>query len=122
MATILVVEDDEHIQQFIHKALTKEGYTVLTAADGAAALDMIAQQQPQMILLDMWMPTLDGYGFIDAYRKTSRAHIPIVVMTADHFTASNKEAAAVISGVLIKPFGFDELLNTVQKYMRTGQG
>src|SRR5581483_661799 len=120
LVTVLVVEDDEHIQQFIRKALTKEGYQVVSAADGAAALPLIGQHRPALILLDMWMPTMDGYAFIHAYLTSYTERIPIVVMTADHFTASNKEAAAAISGILIKPFGFDTLLSTVQKYAQPG--
>ena len=117
MATILVVEDDENIQQFIRKALSKEGYDVVSASDGAEAFKLITVHHPALILLDMWMPTMDGYAFINQYSATIQDKRPIVVMTADHFTASNKEATAVIASILIKPFGFDDLLQTVQKYV-----
>ncbi len=114
---ILVVEDDKHVQQFVNMALSKEGYEVVLADDGEAALEVISQCAPGLILLDIWMPTMDGYTFLSEFCSTMDQDIPVVVMTADSLTFENKEAEATFDGILIKPFGFDDLLNCVQKYV-----
>lgn len=117
---ILVVEDDEPVQQFVNMALSKEGYEVVVVPDGEAALEAINQQPPGLILLDIWMPTMDGYTFLTEYCARTDQDIPVIIMTADYLTFSNKEAEAAFDGVLIKPFGFDDLLGCVSKYMQPG--
>jgi two-component system, OmpR family, response regulator len=112
---ILVVEDDKHVQQFVNMALTKEGYDVVIADDGQAALDVIKERTPALILLDIWMPNMDGYTFLTQYCSNMEQDIPVVVMTADSMTFDNKEAQATFDGVLIKPFGFDDLLSCVEQ-------
>jgi DNA-binding response OmpR family regulator len=114
---ILVVEDDKHVQQFVNMALSKEGYDVVIADDGQAALDVISQRTPALILLDIWMPNMDGYAFLTEYCANSQQSIPVVVMTADSATFDNKEAEATFDGILIKPFGFDDLLSCVEKHV-----
>jgi two-component system, OmpR family, response regulator MprA len=114
---ILVIEDDKHVQQFIRMALTNEGYEVAVASDGAAALETINRRAPSMILLDIWMPTMDGYEFLTQYCATAEQDIPIIVMTADYATFANQEARNTFDGVLIKPFGFDDLINCVQEHL-----
>jgi two-component system, OmpR family, KDP operon response regulator KdpE len=67
---ILVVDDDAAIQEFISLALREEDYPVITATDGAEALTITAQHRPQLILLDIQMPRMDGRAFVEAYRQT----------------------------------------------------
>ena len=119
---ILVVEDDKHVQQFVNMALSKEGYDVVNADDGEAALEAIRQRTPGLILLDIWMPTMDGYTFLTEFCSRTDQDIPVVVMTADSLTFENKEAEATFDGILIKPFGLDDLLNCVQKYVGPPDG
>ena len=73
---ILVVDDDEAILSAVESTLADEGYPVVTAPDGAAALDVVERQQPTAILLDMKMPVMDGWAFARAYRQQPgpRAH------------------------------------------------
>src|SRR5918911_4570585 len=100
---ILVIDDDESIRDFVHTALADAGYDVLEAADGAAALDLIGTSQPDVILLDMLMPLMDGWEFARLYHETPGPHAPIVVVTAarDAAARSNQINAA---GCLAKPF------------------
>ncbi len=98
-------------------ALSKEGYEVAVADDGEAALEAIKERTPELILLDIWMPNMDGYTFLTQYCANVDQNIPVVVMTADFVTFSNKEAEATFDGILIKPFGFDDLLNCVQQHV-----
>ncbi len=112
---ILVIEDDEAIAELIELALGQEGHEVTVAADGERGLAAADQRHPDLILLDMLMPVLDGWSFAARYRGSPGPHAPIVVMTA---AADAMQRAAEISahGVLAKPFTLDELHNAVSPY------
>ena len=85
---VLVVEDDENSRTMISRMIAKDGWTVIEAENGRAALDLLAKQEPpQIILLDLIMPVMDGLEFIDELRKHAQwRKIPIVVLTAKHLT------------------------------------
>jgi two-component system, OmpR family, response regulator MprA len=116
---ILIIEDEVPIQQFLSMALSREGYEVAVAPDGAAALDVIAQRdEPGVILLDIWMPTMDGNEFLRTYRSKFSRNTPIIVMTADHITFTNEEELAAIDGILIKPFSLDAMFEVIERHMQ----
>jgi CheY-like chemotaxis protein len=111
---ILLVDDDESIRDFISQALADEGYEVATAAQGAAALEMVDHATPHLILLDLRMPVLDGWGFLEAYRGKPGPHAPVVALTASH----DKTASTLppgISAFIAKPFDLYELLDLVDR-------
>ena len=95
--------------------LSGEGYEVMGAAHGAAALELIQQRPPTMILLDMRMPIMDGWTFARAYRQQPGPHAPIIVVTAAREAADRAEQIQA-EGFLPKPFGLDELLALVGQY------
>ncbi|MDP9313066.1 MAG: response regulator [Chloroflexota bacterium] len=109
---ILVVEDDHAIRDFVEMALQDEGYLVVTASDGAAALEIVDRFQPHLILLDMRMPVVDGREFVAAYRQLPDPQARIVVFTATKNAAALAETVAA-DGVLAKPFSLEELLNLI---------
>jgi two-component system chemotaxis response regulator CheY len=113
---ILVVEDTEEIRNLIADMLTDEGYAVECAGDGAEALAAVERDAPALVLLDLHMPVLDGWGFSRAL--TARAlRIPIVVLTAATNAARySKELGAV--GCIRKPFALIDLLKTVDQAFR----
>ena len=113
---ILVVDDDESIRSFVELVLDGEGYEVITADNGAVALDIASTQQPDLILLDMRMPVMDGWAFARAYRGRPGPHSPIVVITAAP-DAGQRAAEIKADGFLGKPFDLDELLETVDRYL-----
>src|SRR5919197_5107305 len=112
---ILVVDDDAGIRDVLDLALTKAGYAVALAEDGAAALAMIEAVAPDVILLDMRMPVLDGWAFTEAYRRRPGRRAPIVVMTAAG-DAPGSAAHIAATGYLAKPFDLAELLACVARY------
>jgi CheY-like chemotaxis protein len=112
---ILVVDDDEGIRKLIDMALIDEGYSVLTAASGADALEVAEKSPPGMILLDMRMPIMDGWAFAEAYRLTSGPHAPIIVLTAARDAQQWAEEISA-DGFLAKPFDLDDLLHVVEQY------
>ena len=113
-AHVLVIDDDEGTRQFIRIVLSQEGHQVATAPDGAAALEWIGQNQPDVILLDLHTPVMDGWEFARLYRQTVGPHAPIIVLTA----ANDPRRAAVqigAAGFLAKPFDLDALVTIVAR-------
>lgn len=109
---ILVVDDDEAILDVVADVLRFEGYPVETAMDGAAALDAVARRRPSLVLLDMRMPLLDGWGFARTLQERG-IELPILVMTAARDAAGwAREIGA--TGYLAKPFDISELLEAVR--------
>jgi two-component system, chemotaxis family, chemotaxis protein CheY len=111
---VLVVDDDPAIRETIGQILEYEGHPVQTAANGKEALAILEQDNLDVVLLDMRMPILDGWGFAAA-AKARGVRTPIVVMTAARDArawAQEIEAA----GYLPKPFELTELLSIVDRF------
>ncbi len=114
---ILVVDDDESILDFVREALSDYGYAASAAIDGAEALELARRQPPDLILLDMRMPIMDGWEFAVAYQREPGPHAPMIVLTA----ARDVEAIAEeihADGYLAKPFTLDELVAVVERHTR----
>ncbi|MDQ3218370.1 MAG: response regulator, partial [Actinomycetota bacterium] len=93
---VLVVEDDEPTRQVIRRTLTKQGWTVAEAENGRVALEKVKQHPPSLILLDLMMPEMDGFEFLDTLRHNEAWDaIPVVVLTAKDLTPKER---AMLSG------------------------
>jgi CheY-like chemotaxis protein len=114
MARVLVVDDDENIREFVSLALMGEGHDVNVAANGAAALDAVQSLLPDVILLDMRMPIMDGWQFASAYREIPGRRAQLVAMTAAR-DAARSGADISADANLAKPFELDELLDLVDR-------
>lgn len=115
--SILVVDDETPIRRILETRLSMMGYTVFTAADGVEALEIFNHQHPDLIVLDVMMPKLDGYGVCQAIRRTSR--IPIIMLTAlsdvkDRITGLEMGA----DDYMVKPFSSRELESRVRGILR----
>jgi DNA-binding response OmpR family regulator len=113
---VMVIDDDPSIREFITMALHAEGYKVLAASDGEEALQILQENRPVLILLDIRMPTMDGPTFVRRYHATLPPHAPIVVLTAGK-TTSSAPLNVEVDGFLAKPFDLDELLALVAGYV-----
>ncbi len=92
MGHILIVEDDTATRELLRRSLEKEGWMVIEAEDGRIALERVAEFPPDIILLDLLLPEMDGFQFIAALRRNPAwQRIPIVVITAKDLSASDKE-------------------------------
>lgn len=111
-ARILIVEDDDGIRDLVDIVLSSAGYEVLTASDGAAALQVVGRVHPDLVLLDMRMPVMDGWEFARQYRAGPAPHAPIVVLTAAR-DAAVRAAEISANAYLGKPFEVGELLTLV---------
>jgi two-component system cell cycle response regulator DivK len=93
MHTILLVEDNEMNRDMLSRRLERKGYRVLTAEDGQQGVDLAMQEQPDLILMDMSLPVLDGWGATRLLKRSSETkHIPVIALTA-HAMAKDKEEA-----------------------------
>jgi CheY-like chemotaxis protein len=111
---VLVVDDDPDILDAICDILQAEGYRVERARHGLEALERVAARRPDLILLDLMMPVMDGVAFAQALRDRKMYEgLPIVVISAD---GNPQRAAAVGAQVyLAKPFDIDALLGAVSR-------
>ena len=110
---ILIVDDDESIRQIVHMCLSDEGYEVVEASNGQAALALVEDFQPSLILLDLRMPVMDGWEFARRYHALPGPHVPIVAFVAA-LNAEQECADLPTAGILNKPFDLDELLQAVR--------
>jgi CheY-like chemotaxis protein len=112
---ILVVEDDQLIREMLCDALGDEGYEVRTATSGDAALALLQDWTPELILLDLMMPGLDGWGFREQQRRLGLApRARLVVLSARHNLLAQAEALKPVA-IFSKPFDLLELLETIQR-------
>ncbi len=114
---VLVVEDDTDIRLMLVRMLQKQGWVVDEAEHGLAALDVLEQQQPDLILLDLMMPEMDGFTFINEVRLVPAwQHIPVIVVTAMELTQEDRQRLnGQVARILQKgASSSDELLNEVR--------
>ncbi|MHB1132354.1 MAG: response regulator [Chloroflexota bacterium] len=109
-STILVVDDDSCIRGLLASWLEDAGYRVIVAADGLQALEQTRRDTPNLILLDLSMPKLDGYSVIRTLRqRLDGFNLPIIAISADIRAPQNLRGLGV-DGFLSKPFDLDEVL------------
>jgi len=114
---VLVVEDDAEMRQLLQRFLQSEGWVVVEAQNGREALDRIAENRPGLILLDLMMPTMDGFEFLDELRKhTAWLSIPVLVITAKDLAAEERRRlGGRVNKILQKgAYGREELLAEVR--------
>jgi len=117
---VLIVEDDSGIADFLQLELKHEGFDVLHAEDGRKALELFESGAPDIILLDIMLPKLNGLGVLRRIRKTSR--VPVIMLTARGDTLD--KVSGLDSGAddyLAKPFEIEELLARMRAVMRRNE-
>lgn len=119
MARILVAEDDLDIARLIQFQLKYHGYEVVTASDGAEALQLARKEAPSLMLIDWMMPVMDGLQAVTALKADpDLRHIPVILMTAKA-QAQDVQAGlqAGAAAYLVKPFPLDQLVKTIQEVL-----
>jgi DNA-binding response OmpR family regulator len=115
---VLIVDDDENILDFLGIALEDEGYEVRTARHGADALQSVAQRPPRVIVLDLWMPVMDGWQFLREYRSSPGPHAAVIALTAAQYDTSHGTQIEA-EAFLTKPFSLDSLIQLVDSLTKT---
>jgi len=118
---ILVVDDSEDSRSVLRRMLMRAGFAVLESANGQDALDMVARQRPQLVLMDLRMPVMDGYEAVRKIRASEKVEareaadrLPVIALTAQTSSANGSSAAdPAFDAVLCKPFNGSELLDRI---------
>jgi DNA-binding response OmpR family regulator len=120
MNTILVVDDQSSVRQLLQEYLTEQGFRIVIAADGQEAIYTARHTQPDLILLDIMMPRMDGYQFLRQYRTERQT--PVIIITA-----RQEETDAVLGldlgadDYIVKPFRMRELLSRIKAVLRRAE-
>ena len=116
---ILTVDDSRTMRDMLRFALLDAGYEVVEAVDGVHGLEVLDQHGADVIITDINMPRMDGFGFIEAVRNgMSHRATPILVLTTESTPEKKARAKnAGATGWIVKPFDPDRLLATVQKVL-----
>ncbi|MBN1442319.1 MAG: response regulator [Planctomycetes bacterium] len=127
---ILVVDDDAVYRELLEMALEGRGYEILLAQDGSAACAILEREDPDLILLDMLMPRLDGIRFLEWLRQEARRDIPVLVNTClDQREATVNALVAGATEVVVKPVSLpllfqklDDMLSSIARARESSRG
>lgn len=120
---LLIVEDDPDILKLLDATLTFRGYRVITAKNGKEALEAIHVKHPAIVITDIMMPTLDGFGLVHRIRiNPETREIPVVFITATYVTREDREFALNIGATrfIQKPVDLEKFLATIAELMDQG--
>lgn len=120
--TVLIVEDDNNIAELLRLYLEKEGYATLVASDGGAGLEQFRQHHPDIVLLDVMMPVMDGWEVCRAIRQTDKK-TPIIMLTAKGETTDKVSGLKMgADDYITKPFEMKEVLARIEAVLRRTGG
>ncbi|MBN8231809.1 response regulator [Corallococcus macrosporus] len=114
MKTVLVVDDEQDIAEAIQAILEEEALRVVICGNGREALARLKEEKPDLAIIDVMMPVMNGYETIDAIRKDGTHHFPILVMSAIQPPRAKAEEQKW-AGFLKKPFSLRDLVDTVAR-------
>ncbi len=120
---LLIVEDDPDILKLLKTTLTFNGYCVFTARNGYEGLETIQRQRPDIIIADIMMPKMDGFGLLNRLRiNPATRDIPVVVITATYVSPEDREFVQNIGATrfLQKPIDLEQFLATIRELLRQG--
>lgn len=114
---ILVVDDDEHILRSLSQYLELEDFNVVSASSGPEALALFAKEKPDLLVLDVMMPGMDGFQVLETLRKDPEtAGVPVLMLTArDQHNDILKGYQMGATSYLVKPFNLDELVEAIRE-------
>jgi two-component system chemotaxis response regulator CheY len=113
-AKVLVIDDDDELADVLRQVLRDSGYSVATVRHGAAALELVRHISPDLILLDLRMPIMDGWSFVSQYRRSGKSSARIVLLTGNSQAPEIAERLNA-DGYLTKPFDLADLLSVVRR-------
>ena len=111
---VLVIDDDDDLADVVRQVLRDAGYSVATVRHGAAALELTKHVAPDLILVDLSMPIMDGWSFVSQYRRMATQSARIVLLTGNP-SAAEIARTLEADGYITKPFAMDDLVATVAR-------
>jgi DNA-binding response OmpR family regulator len=119
MAQVLIVDDNAQVRSLVADVLAEAGLSVASASDGAEALEALQAVKPQVIVLDLQMPIMDGAEFFRRLRDNGDA-TPVLILSTYDARSAREELGA--DDALPKPFDIDELVDRVEALLPAGEG
>ena len=111
---VLVIDDDDELADVVRQVLRDAGYSVATVRHGAAALELVRHISPDLILLDLTMPIMDGWSFVAQYRRHGKTEARIVLLTGNSHAPEIAETLSA-DGYVTKPFDLTDLMAVVRR-------
>jgi DNA-binding response OmpR family regulator len=119
MAKILIIDDEIKLRETIAELFSFINYQVFEAQDGSEGLEKVKEHKPDLIICDVMMPKLDGYGFLERHQKSNHSKIPVLLLSAKIEEIDEKIGFSMgAKGYLRKPFAFKELKEIVDFHLR----
>lgn len=117
--TVLLIEDNEQNRYLTTFLLERHGYTVISAPDGMRGIELASKSTPDIILLDIQLPTMDGYAVAQALRQSERLHqVPIIAVTSYAMIGDReKTLSAGCNGYIEKPINPDTFVSEIEQYL-----
>lgn len=121
MSTILIIDDDDQLRTSFQKLLTEEGYSVQNAASGETGLELVKNKVPDLVILDMRLPGMNGFEVFQAIHKIE-PKLPVIIMTAYGTTESAIKATKLGAfDYILKPFDIPDMLNFIRQALEAGR-
>jgi len=115
---VMMVDDSPSMRMLLRAALTDLGYDVVEAEDGVSALEKLGSVEPDLLITDINMPRLDGFGLIAQVRGAGRRNLPILVLTTESSDEKKQRARqAGATGWIVKPFNPDKLAAAIRRVL-----
>ncbi|MBV7257153.1 response regulator [Pacificimonas sp. WHA3] len=116
--TILTVDDSPSMRMLLRVSLTDLGYSVVEAEDGVHALETLGGTEPDLLITDINMPRMDGFGLIENVRSQGRRNLPILVLTTESSDEKKQRAReAGATGWIVKPFNPEKLAAAIRRVL-----
>jgi CheY-like chemotaxis protein len=117
MTKVLIIDDEVNLRETIAEMLSYTGYHVCIAKDGIEGLTKVVEFQPNIIICDVMMPELDGYGFVEQHKSSKYAHVPVVLLTAKVEQKDEEYGLSLgVKAYIRKPFTFKDLQEKISLY------
>ncbi|CAJ38182.1 response regulator [Methanocella arvoryzae] len=117
MAKVLVVDDEVGICELIQMALTHKGHDVRYSTTGSGGIKLYSEYSPDLILLDLTLPDMDGMDFAKKVKSSEQAKNTPIILISGRILSPSEIDPALFAGVLEKPFSMSKLTDEVQKYL-----
>lgn len=118
---VLVIDDDDGVCDLLRQSLGEQGFAVATVPHGAAALELVKHHQPAVILVDLRMPIMDGWAFVEQYRRVATPPASILLLTAARDIEENAVRLRA-DGFIRKPFVLDDVTAAIERCIGKSAG